>query len=101
MKTLLICLLSISLLGSVALAQEPEEAYKTHPGYIDFGSFEKFQDSAKTVEISIKGPLLKFVSKATAQEDPDFSKLLDGLLLIQVNVFGISDQQVNDVTGMI
>jgi hypothetical protein len=89
------------LLGSVAFAQEAPEEYKLHPGYVDFGSFENFENSPKTVEISIKGPLLKFVSKAVAHEDPDFSKLLEGLLLIQVNVFGVGEQQVNDVTSII
>ncbi len=101
MKPLLMCVLSLSLLGSVTLAQEPVEAYKAHPGYVDFGSFEKFQNSPKTVEVSIKGPLLKFVSKAVAMDDPEFSKLLDGLLLIQVNVFGVNDEQALDVAGII
>jgi hypothetical protein len=101
MRTLLIGILSIVLLSSVAFAQDTTEEYKLHPGYIDFGSFENFENSPKTVEISIKGPLLKFVSKAVAHEDPDFSKLLDGLLLIQVNVFGVGEQQVGDVAGII
>jgi hypothetical protein len=101
MKRFIMCMLTVSLLGLTVLAQEPPKAYETHPGYVDFGSFERFQSSPKTVEVSIKGPLLKFVSKATAQEDPEFSQLLDGLLLIQVNVFEVVEQQVTDVTDII
>lgn len=101
MKPLLVSVLAFVLLSSMTLAQESVEVYKSHPGYVDFGSFEKFQNSPKTVEIAVKGPILKFVSKAVAQEDPDFSKLLDGLLLIQVNVFGVADSQTADVTDII
>lgn len=100
MKKMMIFLLTFSLIGSVAFAQTPE-AYKEHPGYVDFGSFEKFQNAAKTVEISIKGPLLKFVSKAIAREDSELSQLLNDLLLIQVNVFSVEDQQIGDVKTII
>jgi hypothetical protein len=100
MKKTMIFLVAFSLIGSVVFAQTPE-TYKEHPGYVDFGSFEKFQNAAKTVEISIKGPLLKFVSKATAGEDPELSELIDKLLLIQVNVFSIEENQLEDVNAII
>ena len=100
MKKTMILLAVFSLIGSVVFAQTTE-TYKEHPGYVDFGSFEKFQNATKTVEISIKGPLLKFVSKITAQEDSELSQLLNGLLLIQVNVFSVEKQQIGDVSAII
>jgi hypothetical protein len=100
MKKTMILLVAFSLIGSVVFAQTTE-AYKEHPGYVDFGSFEKFQNAAKTVDISIKGPLLNFVSKITAGEDPELSQLLQNLLLIQVNVFSVKEQQIGDVNAII
>ena len=100
MKKTMILLAVFSLIGSVVFAQTTE-MYKEHPGYVDFGSFEKFQNAAKTVDISIKGPLLKFVYKATAQEDPELAELINKLLLIQVNVFSVEEQQIGDVNAII
>jgi hypothetical protein len=100
MKKMMLLFIAFALLGSVVFAQTPE-TYKEHPGHVDFGSFEQFQNAATTVEVSIKGPLLKFVSKATAHEDPELSDLIDKLLLIRVNVFSIEDNQIDTVNGII
>jgi hypothetical protein len=100
MKKIMLLFVAFSLLGSVVFAQT-SETYKEHPGYVDFGSFEQFQNAATVVEVSIKGPLLKFVSKAAAHEDPELSDLIDKLLLIRVNVFSIEDNQLDTVNGII
>ena len=89
-KTILIILLFIPTLN----AQETDD-YKNHPGYIDSGSFEKFQ-GADTVEVFIKGPLLKFVSKAAEYEDPELASLLNNLKLIKVNVFSMDKFDINE-----
>jgi hypothetical protein len=100
MKKMMLLFVAFSLLGSIVFAQMPE-TYKEYPGYVDFGSFEQFQNAATIVEVSIKGPLLKFVSKATAHEDPELSDLIDKLLLIRVNVFSIEDNQLDTVNSII
>lgn len=100
MRKIIMLLVAFSLIGSVVFGQTTEE-YKEHSGYVDFGSFDQFQDAVRNIEVSIKGPLLKFVSKATAQEDPELSDLLDKLLLIQVNVFSVEDDQIGDVDSII
>ncbi|MBN1155527.1 DUF4252 domain-containing protein [candidate division KSB1 bacterium] len=74
-----------------------DDAYKNHPGYVDFGNLEGFMDAEETVEVFIRGPLLKFVSKATQKEDPDLSKLLDNLVVIKVNVFSLEGKDENKV----
>jgi hypothetical protein len=100
MKKIALMIGSLCLLATIAFAQQPE-AYKQHPGYVDFGSFEKFQNAARVVDVSIKGPILKFVSKAAMKNDPELSKLLDNLLLIQVNVFSVQDNEQADVNAII
>lgn len=74
--------------------------YTKHPGYVDFGDFKELSDVEETVEVFIRGPLLRFVSKATRNEDPNLADLLDGLLLIRVHVFEVTpdnEKQVADV----
>lgn len=66
-----------------------QDDYKSHPGYVDFGSFGKFQDTEKSTEVFVKGPLLKFVSQAASLKDPDLADLLNKLLIIKVNVFSL------------
>lgn len=88
------------LFFSSVFAQEGE-SYKKHPGYVDFGNLDDFKEAEETVEVFIRGPLLKFVSKATANEDPSLSKLLDDLLLIKVDVFSIEKTQTKDVKSII
>ena len=48
----------------------------------------------------IRGPLLKFVAKATAHEDPDLSQLLNDLLLIKVDVFEIDREERDKVKSI-
>ena len=103
MKKLTFLLIFATFIGCCfysALAQKNEN-YKKHPGYVDFGDFGDFKDEEETVEVFIKGPLLKFVSKATAHEDPALSQLLDNLLLIKVNVFSIEKNQTQKVKSII
>jgi len=97
-KATLIAVLFI-LLTPILHAQEVDK-YKNHPGYVDFGSFDKFQDAEKTVEVFIKGPLLKFVARAAAG-DPDMSSLLGNLILIKVNVFSINSSNSKEAHDIV
>lgn len=78
-----------------------DESYKNHPGYVDFGNLEGFMDAEETVEVFIRGPILKFVSKATQQEDPQLSKFLNDLVIIKVNVFSLEGKDENKVLSLI
>lgn len=81
-------------------AQENEDT-KEYPGYVDFENIDIFKDIEKKVEVSIKGPLLRFVSKASANEDPELSRLLDNLKLIKVDVFPIDKTLISEVESII
>jgi hypothetical protein len=98
-KTILIIVLSF-LLTPLLHAQQPDDDYKNHPGYIDFGSFEKFQNAEETVEVFIKGPLLKFAAKAAETEDPEMASLLNNLKLVKVNVFSMDKFSMDEVRNI-
>lgn len=97
-KSILITIL-LFLLTPALYAQQGDD-YKNHPGYIDFGSFEKFKDSEETVEIFIKGPLLRFVAKATENEDVELASLLHNLKLIKLNVFSVDKLTIEDARNV-
>jgi len=75
--------------GSAAAFEEDEDYYKRMPGYIDFGEFGEFDTSDEAVEVLVKAPLLKLVSKVSEQDNPDLAQILAGVHLIKVNVFNI------------
>ncbi|MBD3287582.1 DUF4252 domain-containing protein [candidate division KSB1 bacterium] len=75
--------------------------YTKHPGYVDFGDLDELQDVEETVEVFIRGPLLRFVSKATRNEDPNLADLLDGLLLIRVHAFEVTPDNEKKVNNLI
>jgi len=81
-------------------AQENEDT-KEAPGYVDFENLELFKDIEKKVEVSIKGPLLRFVSKAAEKEDPELSRLLENLKLIKVDVFPMDKTTTSEVESAI
>jgi hypothetical protein len=83
----LLPLLGLFFLAPVR-AQDDKEIRK-HPGYVDFDDIE-IPEAEETVEVYVRGPLLKLVAQATDHEDPALSKLLSKLLLIKVNTFSVN-----------
>lgn len=96
-----VCCIAIMLCVTTMLPAQSAEDFTRHSGYVDFGSFDKFKDAEETVEVFIQGPLLKFVSRATAKEDPELSKLLDDLVLVKVNVFSVAGKEEKEIQSMI
>ena len=96
-----ILITALLFLFTPALYAQESDDYKNNPGYVDFGSFEKFQGAEETVEVFIKGPLLKFVAKASEYEDPDLASLLNNLKLVKVNVFSLDKFSVDDARNII
>ncbi len=86
-KVLLILVFAVFVAGAVYA--DDDEKIKKHPGYIDFESIEIPTDAEETVEVYVKGPLLKLVASATRNEDPALSEMLSDLLLVRVNTFSI------------
>ena len=86
----IMCLITSVLLLGIYLApiqaQEDKEI-RQHPGYVDFEDIEIPGDAEESVEVYVRGPLLKLVAQATNNEDPALSSLLSKLLLVKVNTF--------------
>lgn len=95
-----ICIVALLILFIPAVYAQQENDYANHPGYIDFGSFEKLQGAEETVEVFIKGPLLNFVAKAAETEDPDLASLLNHLKLIKVNVFSMDKFSMDEARAI-
>lgn len=83
-----ILFLSIGLVTTSIFADEDKEI-KKHPGYVNLDDIEIPGDAEETVEVYVKGPILKLVAKATEHEDPGLAEILSKLLLIRINTFSI------------
>jgi len=80
---LIVGLLAFSLYG------DDDKTIKKHPGYVNFDTIDIPGDAEETVEVYIKGPLLKLIANITEHEDPALSKMLARLLMVRVNTFSI------------
>jgi len=83
----LIVFLSFALLTTCLFADDKK--IKKHPGYVNFDEIDIPEDAEETVEVYIRGPLLRLIAKATEHEEPGVSEILEKLLLIRVNTFSI------------
>lgn len=103
MKRIIICLtllLSFSLLAVQVFADD-DEAIKKHPGYVNFDEIQIPANAEETVEVYIKGPLLKLIASATKKEDPALSKMLENLLMIRVNTFSVDSVLARDLASKV
>jgi len=92
--------LSFALSATFLFADEDKEI-KKHPGYVNFDEIEIPGDAEETVEVYIRGPLLRLIAKATEHEDPGLSEILSKLLLIRVNTFSIDSDDASKLKSKI
>jgi len=86
-KLSVICLILVFLPLGVAAGED----YTKYPGYVDFSGLKGIDPAGESVEVYITKPIMKLVSAVNAGEDPELEKLLSGLALIRVDVFGIQE----------
>ncbi len=84
-------------LGASSVAAEPKDDYTKMPGYVDFDKLGIFDDVEATVEVFLKGPLLKLCVGALKHEEPELANLLSELKYIRVQVFTIEDMNVEGI----
>lgn len=89
MKHLIKILAALFLLSNFTFGQDYD--YSNEPGYLDFGSFDQFDESEQVTEVVIEENLLRMVSKLASREDPELKELLSGLKLIRVHTFGLTE----------
>ena len=94
MKKLISALLAILLVGliTVNVQAADDKEIKKHPGYVNFNEIDIPGDAEETVEVYIKGPLLKLIASVTEKEEPGLAQMMAKLLLIRVNTFSIDPQ---------
>lgn len=63
-----------------------------HPGYIDFSKFGLGAGEEATVEINLRGPMLKLAAAASNDDDPDVATMLSGLEGIFVRTYELDDR---------
>lgn len=93
--TVALMLALAAVLVSPAAAASKDD-YKKMPGYVDFSQLA-LQDIEASVEVFLKGPLLKMAREAVKNEEPELAGALDGVQLICVNVFPLDDLDVKSL----
>ena len=74
--------LSIALIFIATLTFAQKNDYTKYKGFVDFGNLEKFENSEEVVEVVIEEHLLRMVSKMAGKNEPELTKVLDGIKLI-------------------
>ena len=80
----------VMLLAAPALAA-PGDEYKKMAGYVDFEELGLVSEFEPSIEVFLKGPLLKLAREAVKHDEPDLAGALDNIKLIRVNVFDLDE----------
>ena len=76
------------IVSAVAMA-----GVEQHPGYVDFAKFGLGAGEEATVEVNLRGPMLKLAAAAASDEDePELAEMLSGLEGIYVRTYEVNDQ---------
>ncbi|MCK5458048.1 MAG: DUF4252 domain-containing protein [Melioribacteraceae bacterium] len=94
-------LLSIALIFIATLTFGQKNDYSKYEGYVDVGNLEKFETSEEVVEVVIEEHLLRMVSKMAGKNEPELSNVLDGIKLIKVHSFGVSEENFPELATIV
>ena len=84
MKVMWWCGLVVAAGVLVAPAAAADEGLRDHPGYVPLEEMDVFGTSGPSVDVDLRGPMLKLVVAATEEDEPELSRTLDGILRIRV-----------------
>ena len=85
-------LLSVVIVCIASLTFGQKNDYTKYKGYVNFGDLEKFETGEEVTEVIIEEHLLRMVSKMTGKDEPELGVVLDGIKLIKVNTFDVSEE---------
>ncbi len=94
-------ILSIALIFISTLIFSQKNDYSKYKGYVDFGNLEQFETSEEVVEVIIEEHLLRMVAKMAGKNEPELTSVLDGIKLIKVHTFGISEKNYDDLVQIV
>jgi hypothetical protein len=97
---LIFLVLAFSLPMTSLIADEDQEI-KQHPGYVNLDDIQIPGDAEETVEVYVKGPVLRLIARATEDDDPDMAVILSKLLMVRVNTFSIDRDIADDLKSKI
>ena len=80
--------LALAFLFCTGVAQAGVEE---KPGYIDFAKFGLGAGKEPTVEVNLRGPMLKLAAAASDDDDPGLNAMLSGLDAIFVRTYAMED----------
>jgi len=89
----------VLLLSTLTFAQKND--YSKYKGYVDFGNLSKFETSEEVTEVLIEEHLIRMVSKMAGKNEPELGSVLDGIKLIKVHTFGVSDGNYDQLAKIV
>jgi hypothetical protein len=96
MKHTIISIIFIILFSFCIYAQDD---YINEPGYFDFGDLSVFEKGDGVTEVFLESHILQLVASVTEDEEPELSVMLNGLKLVKVNVFEVSDKNEKGINS--
>ena len=93
--------LSIALIFIATLTFGQKNDYTKYKGFVDFGNLEKFENSEEVVEVIIEEHLLRMISKMAGKNEPELRNVLDGIKLIKVHTFGVSEEHFPELAAIV
>jgi hypothetical protein len=85
-RCVIFALLVLIGLATVAQAQQDQD-YQKHPGYIDFRTLGIAAGREPSVEVYLKGSLLRLLAGAADEDEPGLSDVVRKLVAISVQVY--------------
>lgn len=98
MKQIKLLIIFIVLITISAYSQEE---YTKKPGYFDFGDLSSFEKGDGVTEVFLESNILQLVAAVTEDDEPELSEMLNGLHLVKVNVFEVSDKNESGLRNII
>lgn len=82
----------LALLVLLVLATLPARAQNlaSDPGYLDLSRVDSWFSAEPTVEIDLKGSLLRMVTRSAQSDDPELAAMLARVRAVQVRVFPLA-----------
>jgi hypothetical protein len=78
-----------------------DDPIKNEPGYFDFGDFKSISKTDEGTEVNIQEHLIKMVAKMSEEKDKQLAEMLNGIKLIKVNTFPVTNKNRNLITKKI
>jgi len=98
-KKLLLMSVILGLSFSTGFAQKND--YSNYKGFIDFGNLEQFETGEEVTEVLIEEHLIRMVAKLATNEEPELSSVLDGIKLIKVHTFEVSEKNASELSSKV